>query len=177
VRLTRYSSQFLRATSAEAVGLTDTLLSIVRQQRHLGTRVIIATQEPTISPNLLDLCNVTIIHRFTSPAWFKAIKAHIAGAVTDDCKEDAGGADLFRQIVCLTTGEALLFCPTALLDICTLKPQRALEDPLLELLHEAKDDNVFNPIDHEAVQLGPSWARIRVRQRLTADGGRSIIIK
>lgn len=62
--------------------LTDTLLSVIRQQRHLGARVLIATQEPTISPELLVLCNVTIVHRFTSPAWYRAIEKHIAGAAT-----------------------------------------------------------------------------------------------
>ncbi|TQB76919.1 hypothetical protein MPDQ_006098 [Monascus purpureus] len=108
--------KFLDTSSVEAVEFTETLLSIVRQQRHLGARVMIATQEPTVSPALLDLCNVTIIHRFNSPAWYKAIEAHIAGAAMASRKaSQANASDLFQQIVQLATGEALVFCPTALL--------------------------------------------------------------
>ncbi|PTU20416.1 hypothetical protein P175DRAFT_0502541 [Aspergillus ochraceoroseus IBT 24754] len=57
--------------------LTDTFLNIIRQQRHLGVRTLISTQEPTIFPRLLDLCSITIIHRFTSPEWYKAIRNHV----------------------------------------------------------------------------------------------------
>lgn len=83
---------------------------------------MIATQEPTVSPALLDLCNVTIIHRFTSPAWFQAIKKHIAGATMADesgsQEQDAKSSDqIFHRIVRFKTGEALVFCPTALLDV------------------------------------------------------------
>ena len=59
--------QFL-TQSGEAGKLADQLTSPVRQQRHLGTRIIIATQEPTLAPSLFDLCNVSIVHRFKSPA-------------------------------------------------------------------------------------------------------------
>ncbi|KAI8654426.1 C2H2-type domain-containing protein [Fusarium sp. Ph1] len=51
----------------EGQAFTESLLSTIRLQRHLGVRVIISTQEPTISPRLLDLSTITIIHRFTSP--------------------------------------------------------------------------------------------------------------
>ncbi|PHH60585.1 hypothetical protein CDD81_1441 [Ophiocordyceps australis] len=46
--------------TAECETLTKSLLETIRLQRHLGTRVAISTQEPTISPKLLDLCSVTI---------------------------------------------------------------------------------------------------------------------
>lgn len=124
----------------------------MRQQRHLATRVVIATQEPTISPVLLDLCNVTIIHRFTSPAWFRAIKAHIAGARGDDsAAENNSEKDLFHHIVRLGTGEALFFCPTALLHV------------------EVVDGK------HRVLRMGPGHAHVRVRRRITVDGGRSMI--
>ena len=61
--------------SIEARGFTDTLLSTVRLQRHLGARILISTQEPTISSDLLSLCSVTIVHRFSSPAWVRALQA------------------------------------------------------------------------------------------------------
>ncbi|KAG8664538.1 uncharacterized protein FPOAC1_013319 [Fusarium poae] len=57
--------------SSESQTLTESLLSVIRLKRHLGTRVIISTQEPTVSPRLLDLCSTVIVHRFTSPTWFQ----------------------------------------------------------------------------------------------------------
>ncbi|PGH14363.1 hypothetical protein AJ80_05953 [Polytolypa hystricis UAMH7299] len=105
--------------SREAMILTGTLLSIIRQQRHLGTRVIIATQEPTLSPNLLDLCNVSIVHRFSSPEWFKTLQGHLAGAVvgtSDSARAKYSPGGLFAKIVSLRTGEALVFCPSGILD-------------------------------------------------------------
>lgn len=65
--------------SAECQALTESLLATIRLQRHLGARVIIPTQEPTISPKLLDLCSVTIVHRFTSPDRLTALGRHLAG--------------------------------------------------------------------------------------------------
>ena len=70
-------------TSADALTFTNNLLSTIRLQRHLGARVIISTQEPTISPVLLDLSNVTIVHRFTSPQWLQTLKGHLAGVAAD----------------------------------------------------------------------------------------------
>lgn len=67
-------------TSSEATKLTTDLIAIIRQQRHLSSRVIIATQEPTVSGDLLDLCNVSIVHRFNSPQWYRTIIKHLAGA-------------------------------------------------------------------------------------------------
>ncbi|KFY88245.1 hypothetical protein V498_06870 [Pseudogymnoascus sp. VKM F-4517 (FW-2822)] len=121
--------------SAEAQTLTGTLLSIIRLQRHLGARIIICTQEPTISPALLDLCSVTIVHRFTSPEWMQSLKAHLAAVAPDmaDKVPDAGdrhgpmgelttGAKIkttsliFKKIVGLGVGEALIFSPSAMID-------------------------------------------------------------
>lgn len=50
--------------SPAAANFTDRLLTTIREQRHIGTRVIISTQEPTISEKLLDLCSVSIVHQF-----------------------------------------------------------------------------------------------------------------
>ncbi|EEP81237.1 predicted protein [Uncinocarpus reesii 1704] len=80
--------KFLTTTGREAIELTENLLTIIRQQRHLGTRVIIATQEPTLSPKLLDLCDVTVVHRFSSPEWYKTLEGHLAGAVVGATEEE-----------------------------------------------------------------------------------------
>lgn len=128
--------------------MTEDLLSIIRQQRHLGTRVLIATQEPTLSPKLIDLVNATFVHRFLSPSWYKVLEQHLAGASKDGRDEGS----LFNKIMSLRTGEALLFCPTAQLDVA--------EDS-----EEEKEVKI----------LGNSYAKIKIRKRLTADGGKSMM--
>ncbi|KAK8859447.1 hypothetical protein PGQ11_010181 [Apiospora arundinis] len=65
--------------TAECVSLTNNLLSTIRLQRHLGVRIFISTQEPTISPKLLDLCSVTVVRRFNSPDWLRVLSDHLAG--------------------------------------------------------------------------------------------------
>ncbi|KAK4891665.1 hypothetical protein LTR49_028655 [Elasticomyces elasticus] len=67
--------------SPAATNFTDGLLTTVREQRHIGTRVIISTQEPTISEKLLDLCSISIVHHFKSPAWFRSIRNHLGGGI------------------------------------------------------------------------------------------------
>lgn len=108
---------------------------------------MISTQEPTISPELLDLCNVCIVHRFNSPAWYQILKTHLAGAKSSRDESDVDAQQLFEKIVALRTGEAFIFCPTALLDVR----------------------------DGEARRLQNGFIRIKIRPRCSADGGRSIM--
>jgi hypothetical protein len=100
--------RYMDATSA-ATAFTESLLASIMLQRHDKTRVIIATQEPTISPKLMDLCSMTIVHRFSSPAWFNAIKDHLAAASEADRQE------MFEKIVRLDVGESLVFSPSSFL--------------------------------------------------------------
>ena len=141
--------------TASAENFTENLLQVIRQQRHLATRVIIATQEPTISPKLLDLSSMTIVHRFTSPEWLLALKSHLAGVSTADgeCRRDV--REIFRTIVNLEAGQALLFSPSAVLDFAG-----------------DEEDEATTSV---TTKLGMGYLKIRVRKRLTADGGRSIM--
>ncbi|KAJ5721602.1 uncharacterized protein N7483_009536 [Penicillium malachiteum] len=200
--------KFLGAKSSEAAELNDTLLSIVRQQRHLATRVIIATQEPTVSPQFLDLCNFTLIHRFNSPAWFQAIRSHLAGASGDKVTDaQAFENDLFRRIVNLKTGQALLFCPTGMF-VTKETGDRVAEGgknwkeggknqvsewwgdsgeaakrdwpPLYyeDYGSASSDDLELESLlseDHRVVKLGANFVHLQIRNRITVDGGRSII--
>lgn len=154
-------SQFLTGSSG-ATAFTEELLQVIRQQRHLGTRVVIATQEPTISPKLLELCNFTLVHRFQSPEWFRTLQAYLAGASAPSDEEATGvehntvksrSATLFKQIVHLQCGQALLFAPSAVIDLTTV-PGTSEFDP---------------------VKLGIKYLRVSTRQRITIDGGRSIM--
>jgi len=56
--------KYITNTPASRV-LTGSLLQLIRQKRHYGARVIISTQEPTIDHRLIELCSLTLIHRFT----------------------------------------------------------------------------------------------------------------
>lgn len=91
-----------------AKSLNEMLLQTVRLQRHYGVRVIISTQEPTLLTDLIALCSVTVVHRFSSPEWFSAIKRHIP-ITPENCD------NLMRRIESLTTGTAIIYSPNAVL--------------------------------------------------------------
>ncbi|GAB1198431.1 hypothetical protein APSETT444_007750 [Aspergillus pseudonomiae] len=147
---------------------TETLLSAVRLQRHLGTRVFISTQEPTVSTALLNLCSVTIVHRFTSPEWLRTLQKHLAAAATNLFSPKSGfgnhGSEMeesgaekestsaFDIIVRLRVGEALLFAPSAIVKVGTLEDGRV-----------------------EFHRLGSDILPIKIRERLTSDGGKSVL--
>lgn len=138
-------AQYMTNTAA-AKELTETFLNIIRQQRHLGVRTIISTQEPTISPRLIDLCSVTVIHRFSSPEWYRTIQKH----VPVDKKRDGSNGDAndgFYRISSLRTGEALIYAPSA----C--------------LLNE----------DNEEIDTKHGIFKMTIRKRITWDGGRTIV--
>ncbi|RYP93653.1 hypothetical protein DL770_000184 [Monosporascus sp. CRB-9-2] len=160
--------------SAEAGTLTEQLLATIRLQRHLGARVIISTQEPTVSPKLLDLCSMTIVHRFTSPDWLYALQRHLAGiSIVSRLREKINGTDdeagrlsdtfkelsikdtdpataMFAHIVQLKVGEALVFAPSAVLGI----------------------DGSLN-----VKRLSHGVLKVRIRKRVTQDGGRSVMAR
>jgi hypothetical protein len=72
--------KFLDKNIPSADVFTSSLLTTIREQRHNAAGVIIATQEPTISEKLLDLCSISIVHRFNSPAWFTTLCGHLGAA-------------------------------------------------------------------------------------------------
>ncbi|KAI5204463.1 hypothetical protein E4T39_03586 [Aureobasidium subglaciale] len=144
--------KFMKATSA-AETFTENLLTVIREQRHNACRVVIATQEPTISPKLLDLCSFTLVHRFTSPDWLATLRGHLAGASDLVTVEQGQGkkqraAKLFEQIINLDVGESLLFAPSAFLE---------------------EDET------GRAKKLGTQCVRFKTRVRLGTDGGKSIL--
>ncbi|KAF2871051.1 hypothetical protein BDV95DRAFT_628946 [Massariosphaeria phaeospora] len=145
---------YMSEESAAAKQFTGKLLKTIREQRHQGARVVIATQEPTINTSLLDLCSITMVHRCTSPAWFTVLKKHVAALFLSksnagDGEEENGQVDdrvLFEIIVRLKLGESLLFCPTAAIDV-------------------EEEQGVLRMVG--------GYVKFRTRKRLTADGGQS----
>jgi len=121
----------------------------------------VSTQEPTIAPAFMDLCTITIIHRFSSPAWLRALEAHIAVMQQPEPNTIAQRDDhlasrkevtrkLFEKIIRLDTGEALVFAPSAMVAIGN------------------SDRLSMNGSTR-------SYIRVKVRSRLSEDGGRSVL--
>ncbi|KAJ5753760.1 uncharacterized protein N7511_007913 [Penicillium nucicola] len=150
-------------SSVEARSFTESLLSIVRLQRHLGIRIVISTQEPTISAALLGLRSVTIVHRFSSPIWLHVLKHHIAGVViggdiSGESTTSTGcqpllDRSLFDRIVRLRVGEVLLFSPSAVIGTI------ASESCMKEIVQK----------------LGPGYLEVKMRSRLTEYGKKSVV--
>lgn len=124
---------YLLAENAVAKQFTGKLLKIIREQRHLGARIVIATQEPTLDTSLLDLCGTVTVHRCTSPAWFEVLKKHVAGLYLSGIGGEEGSRkaidrDLFGKIVALELGESLLFCPTGAMRVEGEEMKRMLDE-------------------------------------------------
>ena len=133
-------------------------MSIIRQQRHLSSRVLIATQEPDLDTRLLDLCNVTVVHQFNSPDWYRVLKKHLAGTRTIGGEEPIDD-EIFSQIVDLPPGSALLFSPKAMLHV------------------ESEQQNTSEVTSHtlKISRLKHGYIKIKMRERITQDGGNSIM--
>ncbi|KAF8144663.1 hypothetical protein K438DRAFT_1500501, partial [Mycena galopus ATCC 62051] len=129
--------------NSDSARLTQSVSDIIRLQRHLGTRVIIATQEPTIiPPTILDLASIIICHRFSSPAWCAHLARHVSAG--------SESASWYQEVMLLATGDALVFSPAA-------------------LITADSDDR------GGAGLLGRDHLTLRVRPRLTLDGGASLL--
>ncbi|KAG6362511.1 hypothetical protein INS49_007603 [Diaporthe citri] len=146
--------KFLTQTG-EAKRLTDELESIMRQQRHNDTRVMIATEEPTRCPELADLADATFMHRSLPPAGLSTLQNHLAGAHTASNSstrtKGSHGHRLIEEISRLRTGESLVFCPAAHLSV--------------------KGVQAGNPASSlgSVLPLGDRFAKVKIRRRLTAE--------
>ncbi|PLN76856.1 hypothetical protein BDW42DRAFT_198738 [Aspergillus taichungensis] len=138
--------KYMTDTPAAKV-LTETFLAIIRQRRHLGVRTIISTQEPTISPRLIDLCSVTIIHRFTNPEWYKMIERHVPMNRHNHGQHSEPIPDGIYQIAGLQTGEAIVFAPSAQL---------------------VEENGAVMDTKHQAFEM-------QMRKRVTWDSGKTIV--
>ena len=51
------------------------LVEVVREMRHKGTSILVASQDPPSVPaSLIELSTQIILHKFNSPAWLKHIQ-------------------------------------------------------------------------------------------------------
>ena len=78
--------------------LVSELIEVVREMRHKGTSILVASQEPSSVPvPLIELSSQIIMHKFNSPAWLKHIqKANAAlRELTADNMSNLGAGEAF----------------------------------------------------------------------------------
>ncbi|TFK29354.1 hypothetical protein FA15DRAFT_610541 [Coprinopsis marcescibilis] len=147
-------------------GLTKSLMRLIRQQRHLSMRVLISTQEPTVVPPvLLDLCSVTILHRFTSPSWWQHLIQHVSA--------DFSKSDAFDQVVRLQTGQAMILAPSGLSVISrpSVTPDNSKST---DKKGKSKDTSAIFK-EPTVAHLGRRYIIMKTRRRVTTDGGASLL--
>lgn len=92
--------------------LTSHIVDVIRQMRHQGVSVLIASQDPPSLPNaIIELSSVVILHRFNSPLWLKHVQRSIT-ALTDLTP---------NQMATLRPGEAYVWANKATERIFTQK--------------------------------------------------------
>jgi DNA phosphorothioation-dependent restriction protein DptH len=80
-------------------GLGNEMVSVFRQMRHLGMRMVVSTQSPAVlPPEMLELATVAVVHGFHSKDWFRLLQS----------KTDISD-DMFPPIQALQTGEAMVY--------------------------------------------------------------------
>lgn len=58
--------------------LTATIVTAIREMRHKGVSIMIASQDPPSLPNeIIELSSILIMHKFNSPQWLKHIQKSI----------------------------------------------------------------------------------------------------
>lgn len=145
--------KYLSPTKSSS-GLTKSLLTLTREQRHLAMRVIISTQEPTVVPPvLLDLCTVAILHRFSSPSWWEHLAKHVSA--------DISAEDAFDRVVKLQTGEAIVLAPSGL--------------GVFPDTPDTSRTGYAAPVP-KLGQFGRRYVLMKTRRRITKDGGASILV-
>lgn len=78
--------------------LVSGLVEVVREMRHKGTSIMVASQDPPSVPvSLIELSSQIIMHKFNSPAWLKHIqKANAAlGELTSDKMSRLGAGEAY----------------------------------------------------------------------------------
>jgi hypothetical protein len=91
------------------------VVETIREARHQGTSVVIASQDPLSIPRaVIELSSTLILHRLTSPLWLKHLKGAISSleAVTD------------QEVGTLQPGEALVWSQRATDRRFTERPQK-----------------------------------------------------
>ena len=93
--------------------LTGNIVTTIREMRHKGVSIMIASQDPPSLPNeIIELSSIVLLHKFNSPQWLK----HIQKSITQ--LSSLSPADMSV----LKPGEGFLWSTKASEQSITLKP-------------------------------------------------------
>lgn len=100
--------------------LTGNIVTAIREMRHKGVSIMIASQDPPSLPNeIIELSSIVITHKFNSPQWLK----HIQKSITQlsSLKPD--------DLSALQPGEAFVWATKATNKAITTQPQKVTTRP------------------------------------------------
>ena len=93
--------------------LVDSITTTIREMRHKGVSIMIASQDPMSLPNkIIELSSIVLLHKFSSPAWVKHIQKSITAMQMLTATEMSS----------LTSGEAYLWASKSSDKAITLRP-------------------------------------------------------
>ena len=93
--------------------LVDSITTAIREMRHKGVSIMIASQDPMSLPTeIIELSSMVVMHRFSSPAWVKHVQKAITPLQTLTATEMAA----------LGSGEAYLWANKATDKAITQRP-------------------------------------------------------
>jgi hypothetical protein len=100
--------------------LTGSIVTAIREMRHKGVSLLIASQDPPSLPNaIIELSTAVLIHRFNSPQWLKHVQKSIVQF------DKLTPADLSQ----LGPGEAFLWATKASNKLVTQQPIKIVTRP------------------------------------------------
>ncbi|UYZ61320.1 ATP-binding protein [Hymenobacter latericus] len=100
--------------------LTGSIVTAIREMRHKGVSLLIASQDPPSLPNaIIELSTAVLIHRFNSPQWLKHVQKSIVQF------DKLTPADLSQ----LGPGEAFLWATKATNKLVTQQPIKIVTRP------------------------------------------------
>jgi hypothetical protein len=93
--------------------LVDSIVTAIREMRHKGVSVMIASQDPMSLPTeIIELSSMVIMHKFSSPSWVKHVQKAITALQTLTASEMSS----------LGTGEAYLWAVKSTDKLVTQRP-------------------------------------------------------
>lgn len=100
--------------------LTGNIVTAIREMRHKGVSIMIASQDPPSLPNeIIELSSVVLLHKFNSPQWLK----HIQKSITQLSNLTPADMSILKP------GEGFLWSTKASEQSITLKPIKVSTRP------------------------------------------------
>lgn len=100
--------------------LTNNIVTAIREMRHKGVSIMIASQDPPSLPNeIIELSSIVLIHKFNSPQWLK----HIQKSITQLGSLSPNDMSLLKP------GEGFLWASKATDNSITNQPQKISTRP------------------------------------------------